>query len=95
MDRFRTGLLAFASKFATFSGRELASGQVSTIMTCRDSAILPASRFAVFDVLARWTLENDTCKNLFDTFLTQILLILCYDTVLTSSITSFLGVSLS
>ena len=74
MDRFRTGLLAFASKFATFSGRELASGQVSTIMTCRDSAILPASRFAVFDVLARWTLENDTRTNLFDTFDTDIYL---------------------
>jgi len=67
-DRFRTGSLVFASKFATFLGREPASGQDSTITTCHDSAILPLAGSLCFDVLARWTLENDTRTNLFDTF---------------------------
>ena len=43
----------------------------------------------IFDVLARWTLENDQTYDVFDTSLIQYLLILCYDTVCASSIKSF------
>jgi len=86
-DRFRTGSLVSPSKFATFSAEKRpVSNRIS--LSRRVVIALAGSRQVrcVFDVLARWTLENDRRTNLFDTFLIHMFTYFVYDTVWTSSI---------
>ena len=74
-----------------FFGSKTGLGQDSAIKTCCGSASRFLTSSQCFDMLARWTLENDrlwTCSTL---FWYSNLLIYCYNTVWKSSVTSFLA----